>query len=316
MTVETSGGLPPAPHPTAIMGDYKDHLYPVVGVAGNIAVIDRDGKRIRMPSRSGFQAARVDGFLPGELRVRDQSELSKQVTRTYRFTDGAEASGGIVSQGSVYNATLEASRAYTECYGALLFYSVGYLNGDTDDPRMAVAFFPVGDLAAGSETKIAADFAYVDFSKHAMYYLPLFFSQGREIRTNQEEALARLFRRVEMLRHERIVALYRQKHPGASLKAEPYLRFSPILPEHADMSAVPAVLRVDFAVTEDGTVEDVTTGAVVPPAIAYAVQRTLNGWLFMPKLVNGIPRRTMQALNIDFSGQGGGRGQAAPKSGS
>jgi hypothetical protein len=304
--LEFSEGPPPAPHPTAILGAYKDQFYPVVDADKNIAVIERDGKRVRMTARSGFQATRVDRFLPGSLEVRGQSESSSQVSMVYRFSNGAEVGGGIASQGSEYKATVVASRDYPECYVAILFYGVGYLNGETDDPQMAVAFSRIGDLRAGAETKIDTSFAYVDTSTSAKYYLPLFFSRGREIRTNMADTLGMLFRRVEMLRHERILGRYRQKNPAATLGASPYLRFPPILPEHADLSGVPAVLRVDFAVTEDGTVEDVTPAAAVPPAVANAIQRTVGGWLFMPKLVNGIPRRTMVALNLDFGGQGPG----------
>jgi hypothetical protein len=296
-----SQAVPAAPHPTALLGYYKDHPYPVVGVDGNIAVIDRDGKRARVTASSGFQTARVNAFLPGSLEVRRQAESSNKITRVWRFTNGAQADGGVVSTGSEYKATVVASRDYPECYVALLFYGVGYLRGETDDPHMAVAFDRLGDLRAGAETKVDASFVYVDFGGRPMYYLPIFFSRGREIRTNMSDTLGLLFRRVEMLRHEKVLALYRQKHAADTLAASPYLKFPPILPEHADLSGVPALLRVDFAVTEDGTVEDVTPAAVVPPAVAYAIQRTVGGWLFMPKLVNGIPRRSMVALNLDFS---------------
>jgi hypothetical protein len=304
MRFTVSEGPAPAPHPTALLGFHKDHPYPVVGVDGNIAVIDREGKKERVTATSGFQTARVNSFLPGSLEVRGQAESSNRVNLVYRFTNGAEASGGVVTQGSEYKATVVASRDYPECYVALLFYGVGYLNGETDDPQMAVAFSRIGDLRAGAETKVDASFAYVDFGGRPTYYLPIFFSRGREIRSNMDDTLGLLFRRVEMLRHAKVLALYRQKNPAATLAASPYLRFPPILPENADLSGVPAVLRVDFAVTEDGTVEDVTPGAALPPSVAYAVQRTIGGWLFMPKLVNGIPRRSMVALNLDFGRPG------------
>ena len=297
-----SDATPPAPHPTALLGYYKGRPYPVVGVDGNIAVVESDGRRVRVPAASGFQTARANRFLPGSLEVREQAESSSKVSRVWKFTNGGQADGGVLSAGSEYRATVVASRDYPECYVALLFYGVGYLRGETDDPQMAVAFTPLGDLRAGVETKVKAGFAYVDFGGRPMYYLPIFFSRGHEIRSNMADTLGLLFRRVEMLRHGRALALYRSKNPSATLAASPYLQFPPILPEHADLSGVPATARVDFAVTEDGTVEDVTPAVVLPPAVADAVQRALGGWLFMPKLVNGIPRRCMVALDLDFGG--------------
>ena len=293
-------GPAPAAHPTAILGYLKDKPYPVVAVDGDQAMIEKDGKRLRVPREAGYQAARAKGFLPGSIEVGAQDATANQVTRVYRFSNGAEVGGGVVSEGTAYRAKVVASRDYKECYVAIVFFDVGYLKGDTDNPGMAVAFSEIGDLRAGVETKVKADFGYLDFARHPMYSIPLFFSRGREIRTNFEDNSARLFRRIELLRHEKLLELYRQKNPAATLKAAPYLQFAPILPERANLSGVPAMLRVDFVVTADGTVEDVAPAAAVPDDVAGAIERTLEGWLFMPKLVNGVPRRESESLNLDF----------------
>ena len=306
-------GPAPAPHPTAILGYVKDKAYPVVAVEGDVAMIEKDGKRVRAPGGAGYQAARAKGFLPGSIEVGAQDATSNQVTSVIRFSNGAEVGGGVITEGTVYKARVVASRDYSECYVAILFFNVGYIKGDTDNPDMAVAFSEIGDLKAGVATKVKAGFGYLDFTKHPMYFIPLIFSRGREIRTNFAETSARLFRKVELLRHDKILEHYRQRNPAATLKAVPYLQFAPILPEHADLSGVPALLRVDFVVTADGTVEDVTPAATVPGDVASAIDRTLEGWLFMPKLVDGVPRRENESINLDFAGAGAAAAPAAGK---
>ncbi len=308
INVDIAQGPPPALHPTSIAGFYKDQPYRVVGVRGRTAVIDRDGKQVRLPDSATYETDRASGFLPGAIAVEAQSASSNRTDIVVKFPNGSQVSGAIAHEGSDYESTVVASRDFAECYVVLVFFDVGYLSGDTDDPGLAVAFQSIGDLRGGVATKVKADFGYVDFSKRKLFYLPLYFSHGVEIRTNFADESARLFRRVEMIRHERILERYRQSNPKATLEAAPYFRFSPILPENADLSAIPELVRVDFAVTTDGTVEDVTFSEKLPPGVAAAIRRALGGWLFTPKLVNGLPFGSNVALNLRF-------GKAKPDAG-
>ena len=317
-----SGPLPPL-HPTVIMGSgKKGPACQVVGVDGNYAVADNHGTPLRLPSSATYEPVRAGAFLPGSLEIRGQEASSSQLRRTYRFiggggaevSGGGEVDGGVLSEGSRYEATVVASQAYPACYLVLVFFDPGFLDGSSDSPSGMVAFQRVGDLPAGVETKIKAYFGYLDEKHRNMAYIPLYFSHGAEIRTSQAENSARFFRHMEMLRHRRLVDLYFQRNPRATLPAKPYLRFPPIFPPGVGRASVPDKLEVDFTVSSDGTVEEVTVPSAVPAEVLAGIQRTVQGWLFFPKLENGQPVESATSLVLDFKGpaQRGGAGEAGP----
>lgn len=291
---------PPALHPSAISGTYEGKLLRVVGAKGARPLVERDGKRVPLPDGTSFQVDRVGGFLPGSLEVKTQSAESSQTEMVLRLPNGTEVSGGIAREGSTYQARVVASRAYPDCFVALMFFDVGYLDGMTNAPGFVLAFQGIGDLAAGAETRVSADFGFIDFRKHKRFYIPMYFSRGVEIRTNFADDEARLYRRVEMLRHEKALDAYRRHNPKASLDAAPYYRFSPVFTDDLDPATVPDVVRVAFAVTPDGTVEDVSLADRVPKGVDLAVRRALGGWLYMPRLVNGLPYRTNVEMFLRF----------------
>jgi len=308
-----SGPTPPL-HPTTIMGTYKDHPCEVVGVSGNAGLVDNQGTTIRLPENATYQPKRASAFMPGSLEISKQTAESNMMRRTVILSGGmGEVDGGVMHAGSSYETRVVASQPYPGCYLVLLFFNDNYLNGETDDPGAIVAFHQIGDLAAGVETKVSADFAYIDFNNRRLTYIPLFFSRGKEIRTSFAEESARLFRHVEMLRHKKLIPYYFEKNPRTTSPAKPYLRFPPVFPPGTDMSAVPAVLKVDFTVTSEGTVEGVRSAQALPPDVLGAVQRAVQGWLYFPQLDNGQPMTCFGKAELGFKAPAP-KGGAAPAS--
>lgn len=291
-------GPPPASHPTVLVGYLKDHPYTVVAVKNNIGVVDRDGKQERLSSSAHYGAVRDNAFAPGSVEIRTQESTSSQTNLVYHFANGSNVSGGTVTESSSYKATVVATRDCADCFVALIFFNTDYLRERTDDPGFILALDHVGTLRAGVETKIDLRYGYLVKGSQERLYLPLFFTKGREIRTNYAEALARLFRRVDLIRHEKILADFRARNPDATLEASPYMRFPPLFPEGTNLAALPENVRIDYTVTEDGTVEGVVPQNGLPDEVARAFVRTFEGWLYYPKLVNGLPRRSFHAASF------------------
>lgn len=294
-------GGPPPLHPTALTTTYEGSVYPIVSVdRGQSGRIEKAGKLVRIDGDSKYQAVRAKAYLPGSIAVRGDTASSNITTGVLYFSNGGQVSMGTLSEKSTFKATIVPTRDYADCYLALVFFDAAFLKGDTDAPGFTLSFEKIGDVKAGVPSKVDTSFAYINFAAKRLAYVPLFFSHGVEIRSNFSDSVARVFRRVEAIQHERILEAYRQKHPKDTVKAAPYLRFPFIFADGHDPLKMPPTLRVEFTVTEDGTVEDVAKNGEIPMAEWEVIQRTIRGWLFLPQLVNGLPRRTFIAMDLQF----------------
>lgn len=295
------GPLPPL-HPTAIFGMYKGQSCRVVAVSGNCGVVDNQGAMTRLSSSAAYEPVRAKAFLPGSITVKWEHSTSKQVVNVSKM-GGQVVGRSLESEGTDFAAGIVASQAYSGCYVVLIFFDQGILDGSADTPAARFAFENIGDLPAGVEKKVTANFGYVDPKRRSVYQV-LFFSRGSEIRSNQADEVGLLFRRTELLRHQKVLALYLQKNPQATLKAVPYLRFPPIFLDEGAPAGVPAGLRVDYTVQDDGTVGDVQLSSTVPAGVLTGIQRAVQGWLYFPRLENGRPQPTPVSIELDIQGPG------------
>jgi hypothetical protein len=147
---------------------------------------------------------------------------------------------------------------------------------------------------------VKADFGYLDFGSRPYSFIPLFFTRGREIRTNYADNAAMLFRHVEMLRHQKMLAAYLRKHPRDTAAPVAYLRFAPVFTPGFDQATLPGRIRVGYTVASDGTVEGIEFAPAVPAEAVAAIQRALAGWLYLPRLLNGEPVSTAMATDFLF----------------
>jgi hypothetical protein len=105
--------LPPL-HPTVLTCLYKDHTCHVIGVSGSYGIVDDHGAPVRLISHASYEAARAVAFLPGSIEIREETALSTDVLRAVngdpnRVVDRRPGN-------SNYEATVVASRAYSDCY--------------------------------------------------------------------------------------------------------------------------------------------------------------------------------------------------------
>jgi hypothetical protein len=262
-------------------------------------MIDDRGTLVHVLSSARYEGVRVSAFLPGSIEIKTESASSFGLrNRSSRLDAPVD-----VPWDSTYKANVVASQDYTGCYLVLLFYDLGFIDGRVDNPALSFAFQKIGNLKAGIETKITAAFHYVDPLQKRVVYIPMFFSRGAEIRTEFADVLGQLFRRVEMLRHQKVIESYIQMNRHATLHAQSYLRFPPVFPTGVDPAELPIGLNVEFTVNADGTVEDIELSKVVRTEVLIGIQRAIGGWLFVPELRDGQPKVSRVSMQLAFESQ-------------
>ncbi len=291
---------PPPLHPTVIMARYQEGRQPVIDVKASAGVIEAQGKEIRLSPQTRFEPARANAYAAGALEVKVKDVSSSQRRRQWSINHSAPIDGGIMRESSHFECEVTPSQAYKGCYLVLLFFYADFLNGQSDDAGAMAAFQRIGDLAPGAETKVKADFGFLDFGQRSFSFLPLFFTRGVEIRTNYVDNAALLFRRVEMQRHQKLLTAYLLQHPRDTAAAVPYLRFAPVFAPGFNPSSLPARIRATYVVSSDGTVESVDLPPEVPGEAFNGIQRALGGWLYLPRLLNGEPVSTQMATDFLF----------------
>lgn len=290
-------GPPPPLHPTVVFADYKGESLPIVTVVSETPQVVVDGKRKGITGRKArFTPLRGVAFAPGSIEMKSMKAGSHRTDLVLMFSTGGEVSGGTISAKSDFSATVVPSQDYKDCYIAIVFYDQAFVAGRTDTHNAFVQFEKIKDLVGGKENTITLNFGYITPREGMQLgYFPLFFTNGIEIRSNQCELTAQFFRRIEMIRHEAMVKAYCEKHssPTSNLKLEPYLRIPALFTDPEILSAAPASTSVSFMVDRDGTVESVQFDDRLPRPVSNVLRRTLNGWLFMPRIKEGRPERTL-----------------------
>jgi hypothetical protein len=295
-------GREPPLHPTIITVEYKGKVYPVTAVSAEVPEIEVEGKPRKLYADQSYQTPRALGFAPGFISFKTQNAGSKIMTQSVRimgFSGSSVVPSGTFSDTGDYECTLVASEAHADCYIAVIFFPVDE-GGSPLPGSTGMAFRQIGDLVAGRETQVAISCGYVPPPGVRAAYVPLIFSKGLEIRTNQSEIAAGYFRRGEMAVHGAMLAHYRQQNPASDRPASPYLRFKPELPPGIDPRSLPARVTAKFAVTETGEVDSLEIDQVLDVKVDREIRRALNGWLFLPRLKKGYPVRSMIEVPLSF----------------
>ena len=303
--MQFAAGMPPPLHPTLIYGDYKGQSLPVLGVSGETPQVKVDGKKRGLSTgrRAKFEPRRGAQYAPGELELRDMRASSSKTELVLMFETG-NVSGGTLRAGSDFSATVIPSQDYSDCYVAIIFFDQGFLEGSASAPGAFVQFERIKDLVGGKPNQIRLNFSYVETEGRRLGFFPLFFTAGLEIRTAQCELIAQFFHRMEQARHDRIVAAYCEANPSKTAPVEAYLKIPPIFLDPTVLEGAPPKAEVSFMVNEDGRMESLQFEKPVPPEVSAVLRRTLNSWLFLPRLKEGRPMRTMVRVPLQLKAAG------------
>ncbi len=296
----------PPLYPSIITTVYQGKSCPIIAVSGELPQIMVDGKLTRLHSDQTYQIPRAVGFAAGRVQVEAQDAEATSTTHALRWgmsnneTTSSTVANAVNSENGTYKCTLLASEPHSDCYIAVVFYR-NDSSGDPDPGSVSMAFRQVGDLLPGHETNVTITKSYIVAPGEKAFFFPLVYSKGLEIRTDYCEASARFFRRSEMIAHGLILARYREQYPSSDRPASAYLRFQPEFPAGFNMRTLPAVVTAKFAVTETGEVDSLELNQVLDSEANHDIRRAIEGWLFLPRLKNGYPVRTMIQVPLSFA---------------
>lgn len=299
---EPARGSTDAPpiHPTAIVCSYKGASFQVTSADHTSGVIDVKGKPVRLGDGISCNAVRANAFLPGMVTVSDVKAVSNTAPRRIVSTYGESESSAQFAVDSEYTATVVPTRSYPDCFFVVIDFDGAFVSGASEDPSVTFAFQEIGPLTANVKTTVHTAFPYVSLKGRSMYILALFFSHGTEIKSNRADDEAAFFRRVDMIQHQKLLNLYLRKNTRSSLAMRPYLRFAPIFGDDVDPATIPASLKVTSLVSTEGTVTDVSVSPAVPAPVLIGVRRALMGWLYLPRLENGLAQPAESTIELAF----------------
>jgi hypothetical protein len=295
---EQMHGKPPL-HPTVLLTAYKGEEEPIISVRVDEPRVEVEHKQHMISRSASFQPIRGAAFAPGSIQITGEHADSKYMQEVF-YNSGGDR-GGHWDDHSDFQATLTPSESYQDCYMAVLFYDAKFMKGTQPLPSISVVFQEVGDLVAGKPKTVKMRFAYIDPSKTPnLTFFPLMFTHGEEIKTNHSELSARFFRRLELMRHEKMVADYKSKNVGKDAPLKPYVRIMPKFPDNLDVSKLPPVIKTSFMVDSDGTVYSVQIEDAIDKEAEEAIHQALGGWLFFPRLKDGHGERTMVRVPLQL----------------
>jgi hypothetical protein len=279
-------------------------VVPVVGVVGQKAQLDSNGKSVEAPGNASYGFVRMPSFGPGLVTIKNQVHQKMQ--------DEIRSDNGMVITdipnnwaSSEYHARITSDTAFESAFAVVVVFDREFLNGG---PAAApgVYFKALGALGANETRELVVNIGkYPEPARERLVMFPLIFVGGREIRTNLAELPAAYFRRLELSRHGNIVANYVKKNEGADKGLQPYVRVAPIF-SATDRAGgnLPPKVNVRLAVGEDGIVSQADAQGELPAGVKTELERAMRGWLFLPQLKAGQPTAIKAAVPITIgSGQ-------------
>ncbi len=87
----------------------------------------------------------------------------------------------------------------------------------------------------------------------------------------------------------------------------PVVRIPPMYPRRAAIAKIEGWVKLEFTITETGSVEDVKVVESKPPRVFdREAVRALYKWKFKPRIEDGVPMRRRATQTIDFKLEGEG----------
>jgi hypothetical protein len=278
--------------PTAVFGTYKKENIPIYDVDGKHGLSKYHGKTVKLLPRSAT-IERSDYYNPGFIEVSDV-----KFETTYKAKRSMETTERITGPSSAfighYEARIRATRDIENVYAVALCMPVSALNSDARTlDFINISFKDIGSLRASQERELKIDVNFVpDYlgSDDAFVLMPIFYSNGYEIRSNLGPDIYTYFRRQEEILHRNLLAQYLENNAGKSLKHTPVIRFLPYLTPDAFQRLGPVDVAAVLTIDVSGLVRSVT---FVPDELDAEAAACLTGglkdWLFLPPLKDGNP---------------------------
>lgn len=288
--------LPP-PHPSLLYAEVKGERHPVIGAEQDRPVIERDGRRRRLPSGTPLVTERAARYAPVSAEVTGPTITN---LRKVLFRPVLSKSAGVSSDtrwGEEFDVELSVlSRdAISDCY----LVAVSFDRDSLEDPGTVAAsqisIHEVGDLQPGQPRVVRfrgqlffpprpSSPSAPDTPDDRMVTFCQLFTRGQEVRTNVPPIAPRFYHQRECALHRTAVAAWCRQGRAETRPVQPFLQIPPLLPS---TDGIPPGASVGLTIGADGQVDTVELDPGIAADTADLLATTFRSWLFLPRLKDG-----------------------------
>jgi hypothetical protein len=293
---------PLPPHPTLLLAETRSGPLPVVAAEDNRPVVVIEGARRALPVSTRLIAergARYPAVLAAvETRVLKRtpvimSELSGRRTTAVEFT---------------VEALVRCDQDLPDCYLVILSYDSVCVSDLDRDPASSLRVREVGALRAGEPRRITVEFRVTDpervparsatavGSVTRMETCFQLFSGGVEVGTPPPTEAAAFYHSRERAALRLAIEAWKKGNLRTTRPAQPFLQIPPLL----GSATLPASGAATLRIAADGTVTEVSLDPAIPDTAVGPLTSTLQAWLFLPALKDGVPAASRARLPLTF----------------
>lgn len=279
----------PPPHPTRLNIVYKDRPQPVLRVEGSDPVALIDGHEQLIKQRITYYPERAPAFGANHVEVAFHF-LHSNPNRVIRIDMKARS--------LLVKMTLKSE---ADLSGAFLLVSATIPQTERDKDHWPKTFFlarELPELKAGIATRVEEALVLIDVVPDMDCFVQLFDAQGREITTNVMQPAWAYYHAQEVHQLQEATPDYLKKFAGQSREVFPVVHPSPYFPDKDDARPESALVRM--TISAEGRVTEASVEGVTDPATSSAVHDAFMGWLFFPRLRDGVPVEAVVEVPVKF----------------
>lgn len=291
-------GRAAAPHPTVLLTTLENSARPVIKVMGTDPVVEVGGKERRIRSEPVYFAARAPNYGEGTVefsRVAINSSILKGLVSA---TDDPAFAGNVVGGATFFDAIITPTVEVRGGFISFLLYNHAFVAGETDAPSPQIILHELPLLAAGVATPVKFTSAVPRLGYSVAYFAQVFAAGGAELRSNFSPLADRYHARVEQVKLATAIEHYRARFARVDHGAVPFVVIKPVLPRRHGVPTAPVMAT--FSVAENGWITEVRFDGTDDPPLLAALNDSLAGWLFLPRLKAGQPIATRVQMPLKF----------------
>lgn len=280
---------PLPPYPLQILAEYQGKQLPIISAKGKTAQLEFESKIKSVPGGTIFSFERARQFAPGSVVISNLIAESESMQPT--DMRGITNRGALVDLGVNFYADLVSDRTYKNCYCALVMFDEAFLYDQTKQPTTRLFFKRIGTLASGEKKTVNFDLdgPEVRVGRTRLGSMLLIFCDGSQIHSSFDEISGAYFGSLEAFEHKKALTRYLQENQGKDQPAQKYRPTVQSIVVSPNLQARPAAVDVIFTVDTDGRATNVRLAESLPVLAGVDPASAFRTWLFLPRLVNGVP---------------------------
>lgn len=276
--------------PLAPVALVEGRLYDVVSGDRGRAIVGREGLEALAPKGARLCFAKGERFADGMIEVSESAVNFEKMARKKRSWRAGLLKGES-GRSTAVSLRFRATRDYEDVTLCLLLFN--------DLGERAIEVQGIGDLMGEveSEESFEIPVAY-DSERGAISYYFLFFTAEGEIVTNGREAMTPFLNRLFRDFYMEVVVGYMQAEGTSDAPVKLAHRYPVFVDPKWVAQDAPDFYYFTLEVDEQGFVSDIVPEAPVDEALLLACRRSLQEWLFLPKLRSGLPVKSRVRVPI------------------